>query len=216
MTLFVTHYPQITTLASMYPNVKNVHLRTSIDANSLPSPSAAPSVSLSPIHTPLKYLHEVGAGPCDMKSGYGIIMAEQSGFPRHVIDDARQLRSVVRDQFPVLVQEHHATDRSVSAVTSLLQHLLMLKNSTMSDAAMRQHLQSIRDRIPDRAALDMLQWLRTSSGRTNNHPINPCESALESNIGLTMTPRKERASDRDDEDQHHRSSKAQCGNIELV
>ena len=30
-TLFVTHYPQITSLAAMYPNVKNVHMRTSLD-----------------------------------------------------------------------------------------------------------------------------------------------------------------------------------------
>jgi len=30
-TMFVTHYPQITSLAAMYPNVKNVHMRTSLD-----------------------------------------------------------------------------------------------------------------------------------------------------------------------------------------
>ena len=31
MTLLVTHYPQITHLANLYPAVKNMHLKTSID-----------------------------------------------------------------------------------------------------------------------------------------------------------------------------------------
>ena len=142
----------------------------------------------------MKYLHEVGAGPCDMKSGYGLLMAEQSGFPRSVLQDARQLRSVVRDQFPVLVRGGGGeggsnggsggadaagtnNNSSVAAVTSLLQHLLLLK-TTMTTAASssdrsggdredtsaaRQYLQSLRDRIPDSAAQDMLLWLRHNS-----------------------------------------------------
>jgi DNA mismatch repair ATPase MutS len=32
-TLYVTHYPQLTSLSTMYTNVKNVHLRTSIDVS---------------------------------------------------------------------------------------------------------------------------------------------------------------------------------------
>jgi len=160
----------------------------------------------------MKYLHEVGSGPCDMKSGYGLLMAEQSGFPRSVLQDARQLRSVVRDQFPVLVSNGGGisgisgardggsssgaangacNNSSVAAVTSLLQHLLLLKttmNTRSSDnagdgdgdgdgedntrsAAARQYLQSLRDRIPDSAAQDMLLWLRYngSSASTSNN-----------------------------------------------
>lgn len=145
----------------------------------------------------MKYLHEVGAGPCDMKSGYGLLMAEQSGFPRSVLQDARQLRSVVRDQFPVLVRgggEGGSNDggaanaagtsnsSSMTAVTSLLQHLLLLKttmNSTASSSdrsggdtedtsAARQYLQSLRDRIPDGAAQDMLLWLHHNSSTSAN------------------------------------------------
>ena len=164
----------------------------------------------------MKYLHEVGAGPCDMKSGYGLLMAEQSGFPRSVLQDARQLRSVVRDQFPVLVRggggeggsnggrAANAADTnnnsSMAAVTSLLQHLLLLK-TTMTTAATsdssggdredtsaaRQYLQSLRDRIPDSAAQDMLLWLsHNSSTRANTN-----------NIAVSGEAGEERSSDGD-------------------
>ena len=53
-TLFVSHYVQISSLSDLYPNVSNVHLKT----------------SLGVLTDGLKYLHKVGSGPCDMKSGY--------------------------------------------------------------------------------------------------------------------------------------------------
>ena len=171
MTLFVTHYPQITSLVHMYPNVKNVHLKTAIDATALPAAgaraAATPSASSS---TAMKYLHEVGTGPCDMKSGYGLIMAEHSGFPRQVIDDARHFRSVVRDKFPVLLQQPEGSvDASVSALNSLLQQLLLLKNSALDTQSQLQYLNNLRARIPDQVALDTSRWLSTalpSNGRT--------------------------------------------------
>jgi len=126
----------------------------------------------------MKYLHEVGAGPCDMKSGYGLLMAEQSGFPRAVLQDARHLRAAVRDRFPVLVQGGGAgagaagggagsvsgSESAMGAVTTLLQHLLLVQNhASMEDKALRQYLQGLRERVPDRAAEEMLQWLDSMS-----------------------------------------------------
>ncbi len=175
---------------------------------------------------PMKYLHEVGAGPCDMKSGYGLLMAEQSGFPRSVLQDARQLRSVVRDQFPVLVSNGGGSSgtsaagisNSVAAMTSLLQHLLLLKttiNTSSSDrgndgeditrsAAARQYLQSLRDRIPDSAAQDMLLWLRhngssVSANTSNNHTTvvdaegstSVCQDDVATGSGSRATVRSE-------------------------
>jgi len=188
----------------------------------------------------MKYLHEVGSGPCDMKSGYGLLMAEQSGFPRSVLQDARQLRSVVRDQFPVLVSNGGGgnsnggssaagsnssgavngagNNSSVAAVTSLLQHLLLLKttmNTHSGDndgdgdgedntrsAAARQYLQSLRDRIPDSAAQDMLLWLRhngSSANTSNNHTTvadaegstSVCRDHLTSSVHSRATVRSE-------------------------
>ena len=43
-TLFVTHYPQLTALADMYPNVANVHLKTSIDVQAMTALAAAAAI----------------------------------------------------------------------------------------------------------------------------------------------------------------------------
>lgn len=90
-TLFVTHYPQLTSLSTMYTNVKNVHLRTSIDISvPLPIPFHAPNTgnnSLPPAEKrhpavpqqftqQIKFLYQVTGGPCNMKSGYVLLKAK--------------------------------------------------------------------------------------------------------------------------------------------
>ena len=183
MTLFVTHYPQITSLAQMYPNVKNVHLKTSLDLTTpvLHSPSnsnAAASRDRGSDQQGMKYLHEVVSGPCDMKSGYGILMAEQSGFPREVIEDAKALRTIVREKFPVLVQENVTTSRSnISVVTTLLQHILLLKNSPLDAQAMQLYLHNLRERIPDTTAQDIVSWLNSSEQNSNSSSSNTAEGS---------------------------------------
>ena len=92
-TLFVTHYPQLTSLSTMYSNVKNVHLRTSLDMSTtlplpLPHHGKNTNANISNTNTnnsnlrnstavsrvpqsdqKLKFLYQVTGGPCDMKSG---------------------------------------------------------------------------------------------------------------------------------------------------
>ena len=84
-TLFVTHYPQLTSLSTMYTNVKNIHMRTSIDVTvALPTPfhtsnnGDKQSIAISnkqvvlqqqPLQQ-IKFLYQVTGGPCNMKSGY--------------------------------------------------------------------------------------------------------------------------------------------------
>lgn len=149
MTLFVTHYPQLTVLAQMYPQAKNVHMKTSIDL----ATNAVSSVGL-------KYLHEVVSGPCDMRSGYGIIMAEQCGFPTEVMNDAREIRTIVRDSFPVLSQDCTADDsKGLCAMSALLQHLMLLKNSSLDTSSALTYLHELRSKIPDSVAVDMLEWI---------------------------------------------------------
>ena len=46
-TLFVTHYPQLTALADMYPNVANIHLKTSIDVQAMTALAAAATASVT-------------------------------------------------------------------------------------------------------------------------------------------------------------------------
>ncbi|KAJ1417315.1 muts domain V-domain-containing protein, partial [Ochromonadaceae sp. CCMP2298] len=140
LTLFVTHYPQITNLVRMYANVKNIHMKTTVDSASVAS-------------TGMRYLREVGNGPCDMTSCYGIIMAESMGFPADITAEARTLRSIVRDKFPVLTdQGQQSASRSASSVTNLLQQLQLLRASTLDDRATQVYLHNLRERIPAQAA----------------------------------------------------------------
>jgi DNA mismatch repair protein MSH4 len=159
MTLFVTHYPQVTSLAQMYPGAKNVHMRTSIDLAPDAQDATVAGVAVSAA-SGIRYLHEVSTGPCDMKSGYGLAMAEQCGFPREVLQDARTLRAVVRDKFPVLMQEQHGTaQRSLAAIHTLLQHLLVLRHTNLEPRNMQLYLHNLRERVPDAVAEEIHTWL---------------------------------------------------------
>ena len=155
MTLFVTHYPQVTVLAQIYPQAKNVHMKTSIDL----AAGFSPSLNTSGI----KYLHEVITGPCDMRSGYGVVMAEQCGFPSDVLADARTMRTIVRDTFPVLTHDFTSgTSEGMCAVSTLLQRLLLLKNSHLDSTATLHYLQNLRSNIPDSVAQEILAWITGS------------------------------------------------------
>jgi DNA mismatch repair protein MSH4 len=57
-TLFVTHYTQLTVLSKMYSNVTNIHLKTTFGA----------------LNEGLTFFYEIGTGPCEIKSGYGVMV----------------------------------------------------------------------------------------------------------------------------------------------
>jgi hypothetical protein len=163
----------------MYPNVKNIHLKTSLDITSAThfqqqNQNSADETQLinnnSNVELPnIKFLHEVANGPCDMQSGYGIIMAEVCAFPIEVIQDARQLRKVVRDNFPLLLPyKNPEIDTSVNAVTNLLQHLLLLKNSTLDDSGLKQYLNNLRKKISKEATANILQFINLNSDDTSS------------------------------------------------
>ena len=92
---------------------------------------------------------------------YGLAMAEQCGFPKAVLDDARELRSVVREKFPVLMQQHTGSERSIAAIN--LQHLLLLRDSALEPHAMQLYLHNLLERIPDSIAEDMLVWQKVAA-----------------------------------------------------
>lgn len=154
-TLFVTHYPQITSLALLYPTVRNFHMKTSIDI----SMDAAEDQSNNRSNS-IHFLHRIGGGPCDMKSGYGLLMAELCGFPSAVIEDAREVRRTVQEKFPILIgatletrekqhqQERQTQQHFVRMTNQLLQHLQLLKNSTLPDPEMCRYLHNLKQRLP--------------------------------------------------------------------
>lgn len=70
-------------------------------------------------------------------------MAEECGFPATVLADARCLRKVVRDSYPLLFSgadelitsfgTENNQESSIRALSNLLQHLLLLKDSTADE-----------------------------------------------------------------------------------
>ena len=59
ITFFVTHYPQLTRLSNVYPNVQNQHLASLVNNNETDS---------------ITYTRKVMPGPCEISGDYGVEM----------------------------------------------------------------------------------------------------------------------------------------------
>jgi DNA mismatch repair ATPase MutS len=107
--LFVTHYQQITLMPSLYADMKNYHLKTSIQfiANTHSAPHQENGRDDAKIK--ISYLHQLDSGPCDLQNGYGILMSELYDFPLSLIQDAKQLRHLILQKysFPLQIQENN-------------------------------------------------------------------------------------------------------------
>jgi DNA mismatch repair ATPase MutS len=105
--LFVTHFSQIIKLNEIYPNVKNIHFKTTIQYQQPSSSSSSNAFNSnndeSDSKVSLSYLHQVVSGPCDFHTGYGILMSELYGFPSLVIEDAKQLRKVILQSYSLQI-----------------------------------------------------------------------------------------------------------------
>lgn len=168
MSMFVTHFPQITNLSSMYPNVQNIHLKTTINFREISDSQIARNRVIVGDHredsngvksASIKFLHKINSGPCDMKTEYGIIIAEQCGLPDTVIRDAQQMRRKVRENCPVLLPQNKLVDNSLNELTRLLQHLLLLKNSTLDDEGLLNYLNNLRSQYSTETITEMLQTI---------------------------------------------------------
>jgi DNA mismatch repair ATPase MutS len=106
--LFVTHYQQITFLPNLYVDMKNYHLKTSIQfiTNTHNAPHQENGRDDAKIK--ISYLHQLDSGPCDLQNGYGILMSELYDFPFSLIQDAKQFRHLILQKysFPLQIQEN--------------------------------------------------------------------------------------------------------------
>ena len=68
MTFFVTHYPQLASMADIYPNVQNQHLGAVVDGEK-----------------GIRYMHKIYPGPCQFSSDYGVEMASTCGWQQNVV-----------------------------------------------------------------------------------------------------------------------------------
>jgi DNA mismatch repair ATPase MutS len=73
MTFFVTHYPQLCQLATVYPCVQNQHLEA--------------FVSRETNNAGISYTHKIAPGPCNVTSEYGIDMAMACGWPATAVEN---------------------------------------------------------------------------------------------------------------------------------
>jgi hypothetical protein len=71
-TFFVTHYPQLSSLADVYPNVQNQHLGATISAERSGE---------------IRYTHKIMPGPCIMSTDYGVEMAATCGWPADIVKE---------------------------------------------------------------------------------------------------------------------------------
>jgi DNA mismatch repair ATPase MutS len=137
-TLFVTHFPQLFVLPSMYPGTRSVHMQTT--------------------GRELSFIHKVGSGPSELQSGYGVKMARLCGFPPALVDRAEALRIQVQLRHPlVLTQARPESSETVAG--ALLHYLTLLGASSLTGAALRAALSALRARVQPAAMQALLEKL---------------------------------------------------------
>jgi DNA mismatch repair protein MSH4 len=96
-TLLVTHYFDVCKLASLYPRIANLHMRTSTGGHGRSS-SASSALSR------LKYSYQAvsGALPMDKTEEYGLKVAKAAGYPEEIViasrETAKQLRAYAEQE----------------------------------------------------------------------------------------------------------------------
>jgi DNA mismatch repair protein MSH4 len=74
LAFFVTHYPQICGMSSVYPNVQNQHMKATVSKEG---------------DGAILYSHKVGNGPYKVSSDYGVEMAKYCGWPAEMVAEVR-------------------------------------------------------------------------------------------------------------------------------
>jgi len=104
MTFFVTHYPQLACLASIYPSVQNLHMEASVSKGSADT------------NGEISYTHRVKTGACTVSTDYGIELAAACGWPPEVVDDARKTEGDIASLLP---NESVCNEQSMQQVSDI-------------------------------------------------------------------------------------------------
>ncbi len=137
MTLFATHYFEITALAQRLPGVANVH------------------VTATQTRDKLVFLHQVREGPASQS--HGLAVAALAGVPRAVIAHARQLLRQL--------EAGHTADRAqldlFAGGADAAEPASLADDVPAGPDPLRERLQGVEpDQLTPRAALDLLYELR--------------------------------------------------------
>jgi DNA mismatch repair ATPase MutS len=138
--LFVTHYPLLLNLASVYPAAKNVHLAVNVSSG-------------GKLHS---YRHQVTAGASVLATDYGIDLAERMGVSAVVLARARAVKVKIIEAAPPGVDEQRTggdLGRLAQMIKQLLRRLSSLKGASIDDKTLRSYLDKLKAQLtPEQTA----------------------------------------------------------------
>ncbi|XP_065857824.1 DNA mismatch repair protein MSH4 isoform X2 [Euphorbia lathyris] len=136
-TIFATHMENLSELATIYPNVKLLHLDVAV------------------INNRLDFKFQLKDGPRHVPH-YGLLLAEVAGLPRSVIETARDITSRIKEkeikQMEVNCQQHH----ELRMIYHVAQRLICLKYSSQDEDSIRKALQTLKENY-----VHGILWLNT-------------------------------------------------------
>lgn len=190
MTFFVTHYPQVssevcfntcvniiffltlwnqlTSLASIYPTVLNVHLEASVTKG---------------VAGEIKYTHKVKTGSCEVSTDYGVELASACGWPIEVLQNARDIEAEVEALLPdegichqrPLDQVSNKRTQAYEALSMVCKELqkLITADRAQSFATIRDDLNRIQDCHTSRVNPEFLDAMDQLLLRDSDLPATP-------------------------------------------
>ena len=147
---FVTHYPLLLNLATIYPTVKIVHMAVEVTGGKLSS-----------------YRHVVTAGASVLETDYGIDLAERMGIEQKVLDQARSIKAKIMEAAPPGVDEARTggdLGRVAGMLKLLLRRLSSLKGASIDDKTLRSYLDKVRAQLTPEQLHRLRQALPRSPG----------------------------------------------------
>ena len=144
-TLFVTHYPLLLSLATLYPNVKNVHLMTSYTGGDTAGRAQTPKI--------IKYQHKLTEGHASLDTDYGIEIASRLGVDPKIIAAARNLKQTLAAADPECKHAAAAEDQCYQTSNTLWKIMRQLDHlstqmALLDDTALRMHLDHLKQNVP--------------------------------------------------------------------
>jgi DNA mismatch repair ATPase MutS len=137
-TFFVTHYPQLTKLAGIYPGIGNQHMGAKFAKDG----------------EAILYSHMIQNGACQMSSDYGVEIAATCGWPSDVIASAKEIRGEIdaiqlpAQTAPIVTSTAELRNKRQNshAIVELCKKLRALSNPD-DERSFRQNLEGLRQEL---------------------------------------------------------------------
>jgi DNA mismatch repair protein MSH4 len=123
-TFFVTHYPQISKLADVYPGICNQHM----DAR------------LTEDGSGITYSHTIQNGACKLSSDYGVEIASTCGWPKEIVKTARDIRSELDSVLP-------DSEAQIVITAKESQRMLIVHKTLLGLVSQLKNLSDIKDQL---------------------------------------------------------------------